>query len=469
MAWGTCLKLAELSRISTVRVLPIYGVLFVLWSVLLIGWVQYDTMRYLSGVVDEILRQRANYLTHIDRARLPEAMAQTGALDLQGVMLYGLFDAQGRQITGNLAHVPAGITMDGVVRLLPDGVRKAGAEKPVRARGVATKVNTGEVLVLARATSVIDAVNTIIYRSLIWGLTLTIIPGLIGGLWLARGPLRRIRTLETAAQPIMRGDLHKRLPVSGRRDELDMLSGIVNSMLEEIERLMSEVKGVCDSIAHDLRTPLTRLRTQLHRMQREASTDSAHGPMVEQAIVDVDSLLDRFRALLRISELEDMHRRAGFTDVDLVATIDHVREIYTPLAEDKHITFGFDIAPGSKRVHGDPHLLLEALSNIVDNAIKFTPGGGRIQVRMSNQLATTEGGSDGVRIDVIDSGPGIRTAERGAVLQRFYRGTCSSKDVSGSGLGLSIVAAIVKLHGFKLEIVDNPAGGAWISLLCRRD
>ncbi|HEY5757445.1 MAG TPA: HAMP domain-containing sensor histidine kinase, partial [Steroidobacter sp.] len=328
------------------------------------------------------------------------------------------------------------------------------------ARGLGMQLEGGEVLLLARATSVLDQVNTIIFRSLIWGLTLTIIPGLIGGLWLARGPLRRIRAIETAAQPIMRGDLHQRLPVTGRRDELDMLAGIVNSMLEEIERLMSEVKGVCDAIAHDLRTPLTRLRSQLHRMHREAS-ESAHAGVVEQAIVDVDSLLDRFRALLRISELEDMHRRAGFTEVHLAGTLDHVREIYTPLAEDKHITFTFEIAPDVPTVRGDPNLLLEAVSNIVDNAIKFTPAGGSIHLRL---IADAEVGA---RLDVMDSGPGIQTAEREAVLQRFYRGTCSNnKDVSGSGLGLSIVAAIVKLHGFKLQIVDNPAGGAWLSLLC---
>jgi signal transduction histidine kinase len=159
-----------------------------------------------------------------------------------------------------------------------------------------------------------------------------------------------------------------------------------------------------------------------------------------------------------------MHRRAGFTEVNLVATLDHVREIYMPLAEDKQIAFTFEIAADIAPVHGDPNLLLEAVSNIVDNAIKFTPRGGRIRIRLSN-----DGVPAGVRIDVIDSGPGIRTSERGAVLQRFYRGTCSNKDVSGSGLGLSIVAAIVKLHGFRLEIVDNPAGGAWLALLCRGD
>jgi signal transduction histidine kinase len=454
------LKLGELSRISTVRLLPVYGVLFVLWSVLLIGWVQYDTKRYLSSVVDEILRQRVHFLSQIDRERLPDAMAQTDALDLRGVMLYGLFDQQGNKITGNIERIPDGFSLDGVVHAVPGGIQRIGAREAANARGLGMQLEGGEVLLLARATSVLDQVNAIIFRSLIWGLTLTIIPGLIGGLWLARGPLRRIRTLESAAQPIMRGDLHQRLPISDRRDELDMLAGIVNSMLEEIERLMSEVKGVCDSIAHDLRTPLTRLRSQLHRMHREAADDSAHEATIGQAILDVDSLLDRFRALLRISELEDMHRRAGFTEVHLSGTLNHVREIYTPLAEDKHITFSFEIAPDVPTVRGDPNLLLEAVSNIVDNAIKFTPAGGSIHLRL------TPDAEAGARLDVIDSGPGIQTSEREAVLQRFYRGTCSNKDVSGWGLGLSIVAAIVKLHGFRLQIVDNPSGGAWLSLLC---
>lgn len=456
------MKLADLSRISTVRLLPIYGGLFAIWSILLIAVVQWDTNKYLSSVVDEILRQRIYYLTHIERPRLPEAMAQTGALDLRGVMMYGLFDRNGQHISGNIDQKPEGLVADGVVRLMPNGVQHQGFDEPVRARGIGMTMNDGEILVLARTTNVIEEVNTIIYRSLIWGLSLTIIPGLIGGLWLAREPLRRIRILEEAVQPIMQGDLRKRLPMSPRRDELDVLAGIVNTMLDEIERLMSEVKGVCDSIAHDLRTPLTRLRTQLHRLRRDISSDTTNAPLVEQALDDVDSLLDRFRALLRISELEDMHRRAGFADVDVVETLQHVREIYAPLAEDKQIAFTVDTVADRPSVHGDPQLLIEAVSNIVDNAIKFTPAGGKIQVRTSQT-------SDGVRIDVIDSGPGIQSSERGAVLQRFYRGSCSSEKVSGSGLGLSIVAAIVKLHGFRLQIGDNPAGGAWLSLLCWRD
>src|SRR5262249_29045528 len=179
------------------------------------------------------------------------------------------------------------------------------------------QIDTGETLVLARSTSIIDRVRGIIQNALLWGLSLTIIPGVVGGLWLARRPLKRVRAIEAAVQPIMRGDLRQRLPISSRRDELDRLAGIVNTMLDEIERLMGEVKGVCDSIAHDLRTPLTRVRAQLHRLQRDLDTNGTDAELVDRAVQDVDGLLDRFRALLRISELEDMHRRAGFADVNI--------------------------------------------------------------------------------------------------------------------------------------------------------
>jgi len=459
------LKLADYWGISTTRLLPVYGVLFAVWSVVLVGVVQWDTMNYLSGVIDKLLEQRADYLHGIERSKLPEAMRATGALDLRDVMYYGLFDGAGRYVSGNIAAIPEGVTTDGIVHALPDGVKRRDGRAASSARGLALSISTGEVLVLARSTAVMDQVGTIIHRSMLWGLSLTIIPGLIGGLLLARGPLKRVRALEAATQPVMRGDLHQRLPVSSRRDELDLLAGVVNTMLDEIERLMSEVKGVCDSIAHDLRTPLTRVRAQLHRLRRDASAAGEHDELVERALADIDGLLDRFRALLRISELEDMHRRAGFAEMDLRTTLQNVHEIYAPVAEDRHVRFDLELPAGTEGVlpvHGDPQLLLEALSNIVDNAIKFTPVSGRVRLR----AIRTE---QGPRIDVIDTGPGIAASERGIVLQRFYRSASSSKSVAGSGLGLSIVAAIIKLHGFRLEISAAAAGGACISILCWRD
>lgn len=453
------MKLTDLWRTSTSRLLLVYGALYALWCFALVGVIQWDTTRYLSNIVDIKLEKLAGYYMSLDRARLNEALAATEALDLRDVISHGVFDTRGNLLSGNLARIPKELPLDGKVHLLANGVQRVSGHHPVRARGMSMRLTSGEQLVLVRDTSVVDAVGAIIQRAALWGLPLIVIPGLVGALLLSRRPLRRVHAIEAAVQPIMRGNLRQRLPVSPRRDELDLLAGIVNQMLDEIERLMGEVKGVCDNIAHDLRTPLTRLRTQLHRLQHETAADDARAPLIERTIADADALLDRFRALLRISELEDMHRRAGFDQIDLLATLHHVREIYAPLAEDKHIEFSLESPAALPPVHGDPHLVFEAISNLVDNAIKFTPSQGRVHVRTSLDA------HGGPRVDVIDNGPGIRPAERGTVVQRFYRGAGEQQE-SGQGLGLAIVAAIVRLHSFRLEIGECAGGGAKVSMLC---
>jgi signal transduction histidine kinase len=453
------LKLSDHWRSATTRLIFIYGAFFVLWSIVLVGVVYWETNRYLSRVVDEIVEQRVRYLISIDRARLPEAMEATGALDLRGVMSLGLFGADGRYIDGNIDKIPADLPVDGAIHPLPDGVERRGREERKPARGIAKRLDNGELLILARDTSVIDQVGVIIRHALLWGLSLTVIPGLIGGLLLSRRPLRRVREIEAAIEPIAHGDLRRRLPVSGRGDEVDLLAAIVNRMLGEIERLMGEVKGVCDNIAHDLRTPLTRLRAQLHRLQQNGGGEEGIAPMLERCIVDVDALLERFRALLRISELEDLRRRAGFASVDLGETLRQVHELYAPLAEDNAIAFRLEAALRTN-IQADPHLLFEAFSNLVANAIKFSPHGGKVCVRASMDAG-------GPRVDILDSGPGIPSGERDAVLGRFYRSESGREPAAqGYGLGLSIVAAILRLHGFRMKIDDNENGGTRISVDC---
>jgi signal transduction histidine kinase len=452
------LKLSDHWRSATTRLILIYGAFFVLWGIVLVGVVYWQTGRYLSHVVDEIVEQRVRYLEGIERSMLPKAMESTGALDLRGVMSIGLFGKDGSFVDGNIERVPADLPIDGAIHALPHGLDRRGRTTREPARGLAQRLDSGEVLVIARDTSVIDQVATIIREALLWGITLTVIPGFIGGLLLSRRPLQRVRAIEAAIQPIARGDLGRRLPVSRRGDEVDMLAAIVNRMLGEIERLLVEVKGVCDNIAHDLRTPLTRLRTQLYRLQQGDSEQGVDATL-ERCIADVDSLLDRFRALLRISELEDLRRRSGFASVDLGEILGEVHELYAPVAEDGAIAFRHE-APAGLIVHGDRHLLFEAFSNLVANAIKFTPNGGTVSVRASNE-------PKGARVEIVDSGPGIPSGEREAVLQRFYRSECGREmPTQGYGLGLSIVSAIVRLHGFRLRIDDNASGGARIVVEC---
>jgi signal transduction histidine kinase len=455
----TLLTLSDHWRSATTRLIMIYGAFFAVWGIVLVAAVYWETNGYLSRVVDAIVEQRASYLGAIDRAHLAEAMESTGALDLRGVMSLGVFSADGRYVTGNIARVPDDLPVDGEIHGLPEGLERRGRNERTPARGLAMRLASGETLIVARDTSVIDQVGVIIRHALLWGVSLTVIPGLIGGFLLSRGPLKRVRAIEAAIEPIARGDLRLRLPVSKRGDEVDLLAAIVNRMLDEIERLIGEVKGVCDNIAHDLRTPLTRLRTQLHRLQQTGGGEDGVGPMLERCIVDVDSLLERFRALLRISELEDLHRRSGFGEVDLADILQQVHELYAPLAEDGGIAFRFD-ASALATIHGDRHLLFEAFSNLVANAIKFTPRGGAVRVAMTAHAA-------GPSVEIVDSGPGIPEGERDAVLQRFYRSD-SGRDLAaqGYGLGLSIVSAIVRLHGFRLRIADNDGGGARVGVEC---
>jgi signal transduction histidine kinase len=450
-------RLSERWRSGTVRLIAIYGAFFLVWSVVLVAAISWQTTQYLDRVVGEILEQRAHYLANVDREHLPSMLAATNQLDLRGVMYFGLFDASGAYVSGNIDRPPDGLQPDGQIRELPRGLQTTSGERNARALGVAMRLGSGDLLVLARYTSVADRIGAMTRSALGWALSLLLIPGLLGGFLLSRGPFRRVRKIETAIQPIMRGDLGARLPVSDRRDEVDMLASIVNRMLDRIERLLGEVKGVSDNIAHDLRTPLTRLRAQLYRLQAESDPNDARTAILERCIVDTDALLERFRALLRISELEDLRRRAGFGAVDLAGTLRQVHELYAPVAEDKDVKLVLAVK-GAPPVNADAHLLIEALSNLVANAIKFTPAGGTVELRVART-------PQGARVDVLDNGPGIPPAERGAVLQRFYRSE-HGRDGPGFGLGLSIVAAIIRLHDFRLEISDNEPRGARLTIYC---
>jgi len=221
-------------------------------------------------------------------------------------------------------------------------------------------------------------------------------------------------------------------------------------MLDDIERLMHEVKGVTDEIAHDLRTPLTRLLAGLERARRRAGTAEEYGAAVEEAIAETRAILVTFGALLRIAEVEAGARRAGFTILDLNTLAADVTDFYEPLAERKGVSLSLQTHRTPAKLPGDPSLLFEAMGNLVDNAIKFTPPGGRVALRILD-------GSERLAIEVIDNGPGIPEAERDAVLQRFHRAE-KSRHTPGSGLGLSLVAAVARLHDLHLLIEDAEPG-----------
>ncbi|MGC1547395.1 MAG: HAMP domain-containing sensor histidine kinase [Rhodanobacter sp.] len=447
-------------RATTSRLLLGYGVFFVIWGTALLGLIYWETLHYLEVRTDRQLQQQVSYLSTLDRAHLLSALHDYVILEKTNYNAWGVFDAKGNWLLGDILHIPSALKIDAQPIQLPTEAVVSGPDAPPTSAlsVIAARLPSGDVLVLAHTTRIAARVGGIILHALWWGLSFTLVPGLIGGLILNRGPRRRIRQIEAATLPIMRGDLHKRLPLANRNDELDRLAAIVNGMLDQIEQLMGEVKGVCDSIAHDLRTPLTRLRSQLYRVQQQMPEEGAHAALIESCVADIDEVLGRFRALLRISELEDRRRREGFVAVDLGDTLRHVHELYAPLAEDSQLHFDLHITEGLI-AQADPTLLFEALGNLVGNAIKFTPTGGRVDL----SIARIEPGV--ARIEVADTGPGIPPEQRHAVWQRFYRGE-GSMQTPGHGLGLSIVAAIAKLHDFQLHI-DGDQSGTRIRMDCR--
>ncbi|HEY8683016.1 MAG TPA: ATP-binding protein, partial [Rhodanobacter sp.] len=431
-------RLTDSWRSTTARLILIYGSFFALWGAVVIGVIHWQAASYLSRVSNDLIGRQANYFSMLDEHTRQRALDDYVSLETRKLNAWGLFDAGGHHLAGMITRLPAGIQINGAVNLLPQGLASNDGNPHASVRAAAVRLGDGRILLISRDTSIVDRIGAIILQALLWGMSLTVVPGLLGGWLLTRGPLRRVHAIREATLPIMRGDLSGRLPVSRRGDELDMLAGIVNAMLGEIERLLGEVKGVCDNIAHDLRTPLTRLRARLYRLQQQFGEDSSESDMLEACMVDTDALLDRFRALLRISELENQQRRAGFDEVDLAEVLREVHALYLPLAEDRGQQLELEL-PVLPPIHADRHLLLEALSNLVGNAIKFTPAGGRVAIR-------ARAAEDGPWVDVCDSGPGIPLNQRDAVTRRFYR-VDSCRSTPGSGLGLSIVSAIARLHG----------------------
>lgn len=278
------------------------------------------------------------------------------------------------------------------------------------------------------------------------GLALTVALGLAGGYIFSRTIMGRIESVTRTCRSIMSGDLSKRVPVSLRNDELSQLSVSINSMLDQIERLMRGMQQVSESVAHDLRTPLTRLRSRLENSLRHVE-DPAQRTAIEGALDDADSLLATFAALLRVARAEAGTQK-NFIEVDLHTLAEEVADLYGPLAEEKGLGFVTRFEQGLL-VKGDPNLLAQALANLIDNAIKYTAEGA-ITVVLTRQKGLPA-------IIVCDTGPGVPDEYKDKVLERLFR-LEQSRTSPGSGLGLALVAAVAKSHGLDLKLEDNTPG-----------
>ena len=271
-----------------------------------------------------------------------------------------------------------------------------------------------------------------------------------GGLLIRRALLSRVHGISQTSAAIVEGDLSHRLPTFQGEDELEMLARTINSMLDQIEHLVLSVRNVSNAIAHDLRTPLAELRSRLEELTVTRPGPEETFTEIDAAIADTDRVIAIFNALLRLAEIDSGTRRSGFVQVDLTEVADEVVEFYQPVAELKGIALTFE-SVGGVLAPGDPLLLAQAIGNLVDNALKYAQHNGVISV------AVKRGAGQGVEIVVCDDGPGISDEEKSKVVERFYRSD-ASRGTPGVGLGLSLVAAVARLHGGALELRDNRPG-----------
>jgi signal transduction histidine kinase len=421
-------------------------VAFLVSSALLFGFIYWQTAGRLKMQFDAGLLATSRRVETIPRADLPRAIGERIADDPMGMKLAGLFDARGRPVAGNVLALPsAALSADRphtveAERLLPDGSRQANLARIVIARSADHTVVLGDDL-----TEVVE-LRELILHALLLGVLPAIMLGLAAGAAVSTYTVQRLERMSEAARGITAGRLDQRLPRDNSGDDLDQIAGVVNAMLGDVERLMQEVKTAGDAIAHDLRTPLTRLRNRLEHAAGRGG--AAAEQALDGAVAEIDTVVATLEALLRIGEIERGRRRAAFAPFDASVVAEEAAELFAPIAEDRGVGFRSEITAAD--MHGDRNLIFELLSNLLDNAIKYTPPGGCVVLRV--------GGGGTAFLEVEDDGPGIAAEEREYVLRRFYR--CDrARRKHGSGLGLSLVSAIAQLHGLRLSLEPGAGGG----------
>ncbi|MCJ2012228.1 ATP-binding protein [Methylobacterium sp. J-076] len=440
----------DLLRSTTLR----WALGIAVWSVLLalsmFAFIYWQTAAYLREELAETLRLEVRTAA-ADPAAAALRVDTWTAMDLHATHYGGLFGPGGARVAGNLRAMPDRLPRDGDAYRVSATVDVAGRTVADEIWAAALALPDGGAVVIAHDSDEIDRVRVTTLRALGLGLVPTLMLSGLGGLLLARRARGRLAATEAALSEVMRGDLRQRLPVGTRGDEFDRLARNVNRMLDEIERLMGEVRSVGDAVAHDLRTPLTRLRARLERSRAQARTVAEFHETIDQGLAWIDQTLSMVTAVLRIGEMEDGRRRAAFTRVDLGEVAAVAVEFFEPLAEEKGIRLDVAVSPGPHVILGDRDLCFEALSNLLDNALKFTPSGGAVDVRVTRA-------GDAVVAAVDDTGPGLPPGEHAKVFQRFYRAE-TARRTPGNGLGLSLVAAIAALHSASATARPGPAGG----------
>lgn len=445
---------ARLVRTTAFKLLAAYLVVFALFAVSVIIYTAWHTRALIQGQVADDLDREVIGLS--DQYRIGGIQRLVYVIDRRtrrpGSSIYVLSNFQGEVLAANVTDLPIGL-------LDKEGTRFTTYNRPDDpvAKSHVAFVQTmflpgGYRLLVGRDIEERDTLRDLVARPAQWAVLLIVVLGLAGGVFVTRRVLKRIDSMTATAETIMAGNLSGRLALMGTEDEFDRLAHSLNAMLERIEGLMVGLKEVSDNIAHDLKTPLTRLRNRAEEALRTARTEEDWRAALETTIEESAGLIRTFDALLMIARAEAGQGRATMGDVDLAEIAEAVSELYEPLADEQGLDLTVSAVPMT--VHGVKELLAQALSNLIDNAIKYgrpaDGGRGRISVTLTRE------GTEAV-LAVADTGPGIPAADRERVVERFVR-LEASRTRPGSGLGLSLVGAVARLHGGTLAFSDNGPG-----------
>ncbi len=452
-------RIAELWRTSTVRLTALFIVIFVVFSVLLLAVVSYQLSVQIQRQQANDIDREVTQLERIDRERgFRAAILAVERLSRQpGPGVYYIGTPNGVMISGNVSDLPVAVLQEpGTFSFNYNLSRPFEGEPADKQRGNAVVrsavLQSGLVLVVGRDVVERRGFTAIIFQTFLIGVGGILVFSIFAGGLTALRVLRRIDTIASTSQKIMSGSLSERVPVTRRNDEFDALAQNLNQMLDRIEQLMQGLKEVTDNVAHDLKTPLTRMRNRAEAALRDSRSDSSTAAL-ETVIEESDRLIQTFNALLMIARAEAGAPSGAFADVDLSAVVADVAELYGPVAEDDGIALETAVAPGVT-VRANRELIGQALVNLVENALKYARPAdgqaGKITVGLRR---------DGTRmlIEVGDNGPGIPEEDRARVVERFVR-LEKSRTEPGSGLGLSLVAAVARLHGGSFRIEDNGPG-----------
>jgi signal transduction histidine kinase len=454
-------KLAQLWRTTTVRLTAVFILLFVIFSILLLTFLAYQSSIQIQQQQTRAIDREVEALQRIDSRQgvrgIVFAVARLASQPGPGI--YYLGDNNGLQIVGNIAAIPPNVLeSEGIFSFDYNGPafdqQDENAEGPEGYAVVRSLVlESGLRLVVGRDVVERRGFTAIVFQGFFYAVIGILVFSLLAGIITSRRVLKRIDAINATSAKIMSGNLGERIPVTKANDEFDTLATSLNAMLDRIEGLMQGLKEVTDNVAHDLKTPLTRLRTKAEAALRESASGETQREALETTISESDKLIKTFNALLMIARAEAGAPSGAFADVDVSAVAADVAELYEPAAEEQGLSLETDIAPDVK-LRANRELIGQALVNLVENALKYyEPVEGQAgKIRLSVRSA---GGH--VLIEVSDNGPGIPAEDRLRVVERFVR-LEKSRTEPGSGLGLSLVNAVARLHKGEFRIEDNAPG-----------